>query len=185
MFSRILLAAAALAAAPSAFAQQAQDDTTAKAPLPLLYSSAGLAWSRETGLELEAGFQWEVSKDVLLRFSPANIALFDGDVPAGFIRDNEGLQRDCRVAATGEVAFEEDCTPELDTEWRSVVEAQFRVAKGFRLGAGVSYLLQGDFRPEDGRVAPFASLAWDIGEGMGFEVRAGSEYVALQLRGLW
>jgi hypothetical protein len=81
--------------------------------------------------------------------------------------------------------YDEECTPEPDAEWRSVAEAQLRLSRGFHLGAGVAYVLQGDFAADKGRVAPFASLAWDLDDGMGLELRAGAEYMAVQLRGLW
>lgn len=153
--------------------------------MPLFYSSAGLAWSGEGGLEVEAGLQWQLGDALRLSFSPANISLFDGDIPGGFYWDGEGFGRECREVDTGAVTFDDDCLPEPDAEWRSVVEAQLRLGRGFHMGAGVSYILQGDFTQEDGRVAPFASFAWDLEDGMGFEVRAGTEYMALQLRGVW
>ena len=90
-----------------------------------------------------------------------------------------------RSPSAAQIAFEEDCVAEIDTEWRSVVEAQLRLAPGFHMGGGVAYILQGDFTAENGRVAPFASFSWDMGEGAGFELRAGGEYLAVQLRGLW
>jgi hypothetical protein len=188
MFIRFAFAATALAAAtlplsPSAFAQET--GAAEPPPPPLFYSSAGLAWSGEGGLELEAGLQWQVGDALRLRLSPANVSLFDGDMPGDFYWDDDGFDTACREVATGAVTFDDECSPEPDTEWRSVAEAQFRIARGFHVGAGVSYILQGDFTQEDGRVAPFASFAWDLEDGMGFEVRAGAEYMALQLRGLW
>lgn len=185
MFSRFLLAAAALLAAPAAFAQ-----TTTETPpqsLPLFYVSGGLAWSGEAGLEVEAGLQFEISDTLRLRFSPANVSFIDGDIPEGFYLDDGflGFGDVCRERGTDDVTFDEYCVAEVDTEWRSVLEAQLRLAPGFHVGAGVSYLLQGDFRQEDGRVAPFASFSWDLDEEMGFELRAGAEYMAVQLRGLW
>lgn len=186
MLSRIIMAAAVLATAPSAFAQDSASTVKlAEAPLPLLYSSLGLAWSGEAGLEVEAGLQWEFGDALRFRLSPANISFFDGDFPAGFILDEDGFDTECREIETGNIAYDDECSPELDTEWRSVAEAQLRLAPNFHVGAGVSYILQGDFTQEQGRVAPFASFAWDMDEGMGFEVRAGAEYMALQLRGVW
>lgn len=184
----LLIAAAALVAAPSAFAQSDSDPDiigTMEAPPPLFYSSIGLAWSGEVGLELEAGLQWQLGDALRLRLSPANIALIDGDLPGGFYWDGDGFGSSCREIGSGNLAFDDECQPEPDTEWRSVAEAQIRLAPGFHLGAGVSYILQGEFRAEDGRIAPFASFSWDMDEGMGLEFRAGGEYLALQLRGVW
>lgn len=188
MFIRFVLAAAALLAAPAALAQTSKlPPPEVPAPLPLFYVSGGLAWSGEPGLEVEAGLQVEVSDALRLRFSPANISFIDGDIPEGFYLDDGflGFGDVCRDRSTDDVTFDEYCVAEVDTEWRSVLEAQLRLAPGFHVGAGVSYLLQGDFRQEDGRVAPFASFSWDLDDDMGFEVRAGAEYMALQLRGLW
>lgn len=190
MFGRLVIIAATLAAAPCAFAQQSQQipetiHQSQEDPLPPFYISGGLAWSGEAGLELEAGLQTEIGDALVLRFSPANIAFIDGDIPAGFFWDGEGFGRNCREIDSGSIAFEEDCVAEIDTEWRSVVEAQLRLAPGFHMGGGVAYILQGDFTAENGRVAPFASFSWDMGEGAGFELRAGGEYLAVQLRGLW
>ena len=185
MFTRIAIAAALLAAGSPAFAQEATTDTLSEAPLPLFYSSLGLAWSGEAGLEVEAGLQWEFGDALRLRLSPANISFFDGDFPAGLFLDDDGFDSTCREIDTGNITYDDECSPELDTEWRSVAEAQLRLGSNFHVGAGVSYILQGDFTQEGGRVAPFASFAWDMDEGMGFEVRAGAEYMALQLRGVW
>ncbi len=187
MFRRLVLAACVLLAAPTAFAQQSQPETEAPPPppLPLFYVSGGLAWSGEAGLELEAGLQADIGDFLRLRFSPANLALIDGDLPEGFYLDGFGFSEVCRDQETDDITFDEYCVAEPDTEWRSVVEAQFGLAPGFHFGAGVSYLLQGDFTPEDGRVAPFASFAWDMDDDMGIELRAGSEYLAFQIRGLW
>ncbi len=153
--------------------------------MPLFYSSVGLAWSGELGLEVEAGLQWKLGDALRLSLSPANISLFDGEIPAGFYWDGAGFGRDCREFGSGNLACDEECEPEPDAEWRSVAEAQLRVTPGFHIGAGVSYILQGDFTQEDGRVAPFASFAWDLDDGLGLELRASDEYVALQLRGVW
>jgi len=185
MPARLALAAIALAAAPSAFAQDSQTVETQEASLPLFYSSVGLAWSGELGLEVEAGLQWKLGDALRLSLSPANISLFDGDIPDGFYWDGEEFGRSCREFGSGNLAFDDECEPEPDAEWRSVAEAQLRVTRGFHIGAGVSYILQGDFTREDGRVAPFASFAWDMDDGLGLELRASDEYVALQLRGVW
>lgn len=187
MISRLALAAAALVAAPSAFAQQSSGPDTLRQepPLPLFYSSLGVAWSGELGLEVEAGLQWEVGDNLRLSLSPANISLFDGDLPAEFYWDSEDFGRNCREVDTGNLAFDDDCTAEPDAEWRSVAQAQLKLSPGFHIGAGVSYVLQGDFSQENGRVAPFASFTWEAQDGMGLQLRAGTEYVALQLRGVW
>lgn len=190
MFCRLLLAAAALVAAPASFAQTQTPTTRSEAPpapLPLFYVSGGLAWSGEAGLEVEAGLQLEINDALRLRFSPANVSFIDGDIPDGFYLDEGllGFGDVCREEITDDVTFDDYCVAEVDTEWRSVLEAQLRLAPGFHVGAGVSYLLQGDFRQEDGRVAPFASFSWDLDDEMGFELRAGAEYMAVQLRGLW
>jgi hypothetical protein len=186
MFTRLVIVAAALAVSPSAFAQESSAaDTLQNEPLPLFYSSLGLAWSGELGLELEAGLQWELEPALRFRLSPINLSLFDGDIPDGFFWDDDGFDRECRDVDTGNITFDDECSPEPDAEWRSVAEAQLRVAPGIHFGGGVTYMLQGDFSPEGARLAPFASLAWDMGEGMGIELRGGEEYMALQLRGVW
>lgn len=184
--TRLAIAAALIAAAPSAFAQETSStDSAYTEPLPLFYSSLGLAWSGELGLEVEAGLQWELGDALRFRLSPVNLSLFDGDIPDGFFWDGDGFGRECRDADTGNITFDDECSPEPDAEWRSVAEAQLRVIPGFHIGGGVTYMLQGDFSPEGARLAPFASLAWDMGEGMGIELRGGEEYMALQLRGVW
>lgn len=187
MLTRFAIAAAALlAAAPSAFAQDnSPADTLSKPPLPLFYSSLGLAWSGEAGLEVEAGLQWELGDALRLRLSPANISLFDGDIPDGFFLDGDGFGADCREVDTGSITFDDECSPEPDAEWRSVAEAQLRLGPNFHIGAGVSYILQGDFSEQDGRLASFASFAWDMDEGVGLELRAGAEYMAFQIHGVW
>jgi hypothetical protein len=180
---RFIVPALALFAAPTSFAQTTFE-TTAAEDLPPAYFSLGFAWSGELGLELEAGFQANVG-DLRLSLAPLNLSLFDGDLPAGFFWDDSILGRDCREVGSNDLAFDDECQPETDSELRSVAEAQMKVGEGFRLGAGVAYLLQGDFKPEDGRVAAFASFAWEDQSGSALELRAGSEYVALRLRGLW
>jgi hypothetical protein len=186
MFTRLVIVAAALAVSPSAFAQDSSAaDTLQNEPLPLFYSSLGLAWSGEIGMELEAGLQWQLGDALRFRLSPVNLSLYDGDIPEGFFWDGDGFGRECRDVDTGNITFDDECSPEPDAEWRSVAEAQLRVVPGFHIGGGVTYMLQGDFSPEGGRLAPFASLAWDMGEGMGIELRGGEEYMALQLRGVW
>ena len=186
---RFLLAAAALMSAPAAFAQQANLQTPATSveqpDPPLFYLSGGFAWSGEFGIELEAGVQLDLGEALRLRFSPANVSLFDGDIPDGFYWDGTGIGRDCRDADTGALAIEDECQLETDSEWRSVVEAQFRLAPEFYIGAGAAYLLQGDFKPEDGRVSEFLSFAWEDESGTSLELRGGREYVALQVRSLW
>lgn len=185
MFCRLAVIAVALFAAPSAFAQSAANSPPQ--PLPLFYVSGGLAWSGEAGLELEAGLQVDLSDTLRLRFSPANVSFIDGDIPEGFYQDDAGFGfgNVCREEGTDDITFDEYCVAEVDTEWRSVAEAQLRLAPGFHIGAGVSYLLQGDFRQDEGRVAPFASFSWDMDQDMGLELRAGGEYLAFQIRGLW
>jgi hypothetical protein len=186
MLTRLANAAALMAAAPAAFAQESSaPDSTIQETLPLFYSSLGLAWSGEAGLELEAGLQWDLGDVLRLSLSPVNISLFDGDIPTGFFWDDGDFGGDCLEADTGAITFDDACTPEPDAEWRSVAEAQLRLGSNFHVGAGIAYVLQGDFTREGSRVAPFASLAWGMDEGMGLELRAGAEYMAIQLRGVW
>jgi hypothetical protein len=175
MLNRIL-PIVALAAAPSAFAQ------TSSGGLPPFYVSGGLVWSDELGLEVEAGVQWQLSDMVRLRLSPLNVSLIDGDIPDGFYLDNSNT---CRVAGSNQQAIQDECSPEADTEWRALAEAQVRIAPGVYLGGGAAYLLQGDFDADDGRTTSFASLSFDVGENLGAELRAGQDYFALRLRGLW
>jgi len=186
---RPILAAAALMSAPAAFAQQTQNQLPAismeQPDPPLFYLSGGLAWSGEFGIELEAGLQFDLGEALRLRFSPANVSLFDGDLPDGFFWDGTGFGRDCRYADTGALAIDDECQPETDSEWRSVIEAQLKLAPDFYVGAGATYLLQGDFKPEDGRVAEFLSFAWEDDSGTSLELRGGREYVALQVRSIW
>ena len=159
MFTRLVIIAAALAASPSAFAQQSSaTDTIQNEPLPLFYSSLGLAWSGEIGLEIEAGLQWELGDVLRFRLSPVNLSLFDGDIPDGFFWDDDGFDRECRDVDTGNITFDDECSPEPDAEWRSVAEAQLRVAPGIHFGGGVTYMLQGDFSPEG--AASRHSRAW-------------------------
>lgn len=165
-----------LATTPTALAQQSDN-----ASLPPFYVSGGFVWSDELGIELEAGGQWQLG-DLRLRFSPANISLIDGDVPDGFYLDSNN---DCRVSGTNQLAIQDECSLEPDTEWRAVAEAQWRIAPGFYLGGGATHVLQGDFDEDRGRTTPFASVGWDIEGAMGVELRAGEDYFALRLRGLW
>lgn len=185
MFARLVIVAAALAASPAYAQETSSPDTLQNEPLPLFYSSLGLAWSGELGLEVEAGLQWQLGDALRFRLSPVNISFFDGDIPESFFWDDDGFDRECRDVDTGNITFDDECSPEPDAEWRSVAEAQLRIVPGFHVGGGVTYMLQGDFSPEGARLAPFASLAWDMGEGMGLELRGGEEYMALQLRGVW
>lgn len=170
------LLAAMGASLPAAFAQQSDN-----ASLPPFYVSGGFVWSDELGIEIEAGGQWQLG-DLRLRFSPANISLIDGDTPDGFYLDSNN---DCRVSGTNQFAIQDECSPEPDTEWRAVAEAQWRVAPGFYFGGGATHVLQGDFDQDRGRTTPFASLGLDVEGFMGVELRAGDDYFALRLRGLW
>lgn len=187
---RFLVAAAALMSAPAAFAQQSQslqsqDSAPEASETPTVYLAGGLAWSGELGLEFEAGVQLDVGDALRLRFSPANISLFDGQLPPGFFRDDTTSRRTCRYIDTSQATFDDECRPEVDSEWRTVVEGQFRLAEGFYIGGGATYLLQGDFERGKGRGNTFASFAWEDETGSSLEVRAGDQYVALQVRGAW
>ena len=66
-----------------------------------------------------------------------------------------------------------------------MAEAQWRVAPGVYVGGGASYILQGDFDADNGRTTPFASVGWDLQDALAVELRAGDDYFALRLRGLW
>jgi hypothetical protein len=178
MLSRFFAGLAVVSAAPAAFAQA----PSAENALPPFYVSGGLVWSDELGLQVEAGGQWQIGDSLRLRLSPANISLIDGDTPDGFYLDSNN---DCRFSGSNQPAIQDECSPEPDTEWRAVAEAQWRVAPGFYIGGGASYILQGDFDADIGRTTPFASVAWDLQDALGVELRAGQDYFALRLRGLW
>jgi hypothetical protein len=177
MLSRYLVMLAAALATPAAFAQQ----PAAEPRLQPLYVSGGLAWSGELGLEVEAGAQWQLADALRLRVSPANVSLIDGDIPDGFYLDGNT----CRFSDSDLEAIRDECSPETDAEWRAVAEMQWRAAPGFYIGGGATYIIEGDFDRELGRTTPFASLAWDLQDQAGVEVRAGDDYFALRLRGLW
>ena len=149
------------------------------------YGSLGFAWSGELGFELELGGKVNINDVIELRFSPLNLALFDGD----YVTEDHYFPDDDNDCDSDDFDdgyyFEAFCDSEIDTEWRSVAEAQLHLTTALSLGAGVSYLLQGDFNPEDGRVSTFLSLSTQIDEQSALELRAGSEYVALRIAGKW
>ncbi len=190
MFRRFLAAAALLLLAPIAHAQvdptaphyAEKEEVTAS-----LYGSGGLAWSGELGLEFELGGRVDIGKVLQLRFSPLNVSLFDGDLPPGYFwgEDDSLFDDDCYDASTGYETIDAYCDLETDSEWRSVVEAQLNLGGGFYLGAGAAYLLQGDFKPQDGRVASFLSLSAQVDRELAVEFRAGTEYVSLRLASAW
>jgi hypothetical protein len=187
MHLKTIAAALAVMTTPAAFAQTAptiQPVDKTEEPSAFFYGSGGFAWSGEFGLELEAGVQADVGP-VRFRFSPLNLSLFDGDTPRDFYWDNGLIGRDCREVGSNRLAIDDECSPETDSEWRSVVEAQIRVNPRLSFGAGATYLLQGDFKPEDGRVSPFLSFSYAVDPKTALELRAGGEYLSLQLRGRW
>jgi hypothetical protein len=149
------------------------------------YGSLGFAWSGELGFELELGGKVDINDVLEFRFAPINLALFDGD----YVEDDHYFPDDDNDCDSND--FEDGyylsafCDTEIDTEWRSVAEAQLHLSPALSLGAGVSYLLQGDFKPEDGRVSTFLSLSHQLDEQSALELRAGSEYIALRLAGKW
>ena len=119
------------------------------------------------------------------RLSPLNVSLFDGDyISADHYFPDEDSDCDPDDFDDG-YYFEAFCDTEVDSEWRSVAEARLRLSPTFSLGAGASYLLQGDFQPEDGRVSTFLSLSQQIDRETALELRAGSEYIALRVAGKW
>jgi hypothetical protein len=193
MIFRTATAALALLLTPALFAQTANaQQTTIKPPdgageeAPLFfYGAGGFAWSGELGFEIEAGVQADLGDAIRFRFSPINISLFDGDVPSGFYWENGGFGYDCRETGSNALAIDDECRPETDAEWRSVAEIQFKLSDAFSIGGGATYLLQGDFLPEDGRVSPFASFSWAMEDDTSLELRAGGEYFSLQLRSRW
>lgn len=149
------------------------------------YGSLGFAWSGELGVELELGGKVSVDDVLELRFAPLNLSLFDGDYidEAHYFPDSDN---DCdRDDFEDGYYFNAFCDNEVDSEWRSVAEAQLHLSPALSIGAGISYLLQGDFKPEDGRVSTFLSLSRQLDEETALELRAGSEYIALRLAGKW
>lgn len=177
MLSRFIASLVVASAAPIALAQTPSAERTP----PPFYVSGGLVWSDELGLELEAGAQWQIGDSLRLRLSPANISLIDGGIPDGFYLDGNT----CRISGSNQPTIRDECSPEADTEWRAVAEAQWRIAPGLYIGGGAGYILQGDFDTGDGRTTPFASVGWDVQDALGLELRAGEDYFALRLRGLW
>jgi hypothetical protein len=149
------------------------------------YGSLGFAWSGELGFELELGGKVNVGDMLEFRLAPVNLSLFDGD----YITEDRYFPDDDNDCDEDDFEdgyyFEAFCDTEIDTEWRSVAEARLHLTPRISLGAGVSYLLQGDFKPEDGRVSTFLSLSTQVDETSALELRAGSEYIALRIAGKW
>jgi len=149
------------------------------------YGSLGFAWSGELGFELEFGGKVNLNDMLEFRFAPLNLSVFDGDYISNdhYFPDNDN---DCDPDDFDDgYYFSAFCDTEIDTEWRSVAEAQLHLSPALSLGAGMSYLLQGDFKPEDGRVSTFLSLSHQVDEQSAIELRAGSEYIALRIAGKW
>jgi hypothetical protein len=149
------------------------------------YGALGFAWSGELGFELELGGKVNINDMLEFRFSPLNLALFDGD----YIRNDHYFPDDDNDCDSDDFDdgnyFAAFCDTEIDSEWRSVAEAQLHLYPALSIGAGVSYLLQGDFKPEDGRVSTFLSLSHQVDEQSAIELRAGNEYIALRISGKW